>query len=120
EREVIIPDHTVIFIPCDEPEEAHYICAVLNSSPAHALIKNYIVLHPDPHVMGRVRVPKFDRTNKIHFRLSSLSKSAHEVVSQGRLGNLSTVETDIDLEAAKVWNLTAQELKDIQETLSEI
>src|SRR2546430_4313948 len=45
---------------------SHYLCAAINSSPARLVIKSYIVLHPDAHVLQNVRLPKFDARDKRH------------------------------------------------------
>lgn len=106
----VVPDHTVILISCDEADEAHYLCAMLNSAPARLAIKNYIVLHPSPHVMERVRVPHYEPTDQIHQRLLGLSREAHAIASGSMMGMLADVEREVDECAAQVWGLTAEEL----------
>jgi hypothetical protein len=120
DSKITIPDHTVVLIACDNPVEAHFLCAILNSSPAHLLIQNYIVGHPDSHVMNRVNIPRLDADNKVHVALANLSRRAHEVVREGKLGELAKIEGDLDKLAAQVWSLSQLELTEIQRTLAEL
>lgn len=58
-RRPLIPDHTIVFVPTEDQDEAAFIAALLNSSPAQLIIRGYITLHPSPHVMERVAIPHF-------------------------------------------------------------
>jgi hypothetical protein len=116
----VVPDHTLILVACTTREEAHYLCAVLNSSPARFAVQNYIVLHPDPHVLERVGIPQFDFANAIHLRLAHLSKEAHELVAKEDFRCLENVEEEIDRWAARLWGLSERELRDIQRSLQEL
>jgi len=73
-----------------------------------------------PHILEHIRIPRFDRKNPVHLRLAELSMQAHEA---GRIGDemrLREIEVEIDLLAAKLWNLSDDELREIQESLSEL
>jgi len=115
----VIPDHTCIQIESNSEEEAHYLCALLNSSPARLAISQYIVLHPDPHVLKNLGIPKFDRADRIHKNLSLLSKEAHTYAQNSEISNISVTEKYIDTWAAKLWNLTDKELIEIKNSLEE-
>lgn len=115
-----VPDHTVILIACDARDEAHFVCAALNSAPSRFIIKNYIVLHPDPHVLQRVRIPQYDAANPVHGRLADLSREAHAATAAGEAERVREVEAAVDQAAAELWGLTAAELKEIQESLAEL
>ncbi|MDK2931116.1 MAG: hypothetical protein PWR07_1247 [Bacillota bacterium] len=117
----VVPDHTCIMIDCSSEEEAHYVCAALNSSPARLAIKNYIVLHPDPHVLNNVRLPKFTRRDPVHRALAQLSEEAHRLVAppDEKGAELQRVEEEIDRQAAALWGLTDDELQEIQACLKE-
>ncbi len=39
----IIPDHKLMLVAVDGSEEAHYLCAVLNSSVCRVAVKGYVV-----------------------------------------------------------------------------
>jgi hypothetical protein len=104
-RKAIVPDHTCVAVPCEKKDEAHYVCALLNSSPVRLAIRNYIVLYPDPHVLKNVRLPKFSEKNRIHVKLSEISIAAHRAASAGDVEEVKRLEGKIDLWAAKLWDL---------------
>ncbi len=64
-------------------DEAHYICGILNSN----LVREYMMNSSDSRsfpIRPRVKIPKYDKTNKIHKRIAFLSKRAHECYSDDR------------------------------------
>jgi hypothetical protein len=111
-------------VECTSGSEAHYLAAALNSTPCRHVVQSYIVLHPDPHILEHIRIPKFDPKNKVHQRLSELSVKAHELVRDSkpetRNSELAVVEADVDRQAAQLWGLTDAELAEIQRSLKEL
>jgi hypothetical protein len=65
-------EHTLILIDCACKEQAHYLCAALNSSPARLGVQAYIVLHPDPHILEHIRIPRFDPKKRVHSSFSEV------------------------------------------------
>ncbi len=116
----VVPDHTLILIPCQEAAEAHFVCAALNSSPSRFVVQNYIVLHPDPHILQRVRVPRFNSSDPVHCQLAALSQQAHAAAAAGDTAAVQAIEAEIDRLAAQLWGLTEAELREIQESLAEL
>jgi hypothetical protein len=114
-----LPDHTIIAVPCGSGEEAHYVCALINSSPARSAASGYIVLHPSPHIMEHIGIRTFDPNNRTHTRLSDLSKGCHAAAAKGDAKQLAALEAEMDKAAANLWGITADELKAIQEALAE-
>ncbi|MBM4033868.1 MAG: hypothetical protein FJ291_19110 [Planctomycetes bacterium] len=112
-----VPDHTVVAVSCDEESEAHFVCALLNSGPAQGAILGYVVLHPSPHVLQFINVPRFNDALPLHRTLSELSASCHETVARGLSPH--EVEAEIDEAAAQLWGITAAELDAIQAALRE-
>lgn len=58
-------------------DEAHYICGILNSN----LVREYMMNSSDSRsfpIRPRVKIPKYDKDNKVHKRIASLSKNAHK------------------------------------------
>jgi hypothetical protein len=120
---VLVPDHTVVFIPLKDREEAHYCCALLNSSIGGLIVASYVTLHPSPHVLEHVRLPKFDTKDERHQRLAELSTQAHELAAEATeraQERLPKVEAEIDEQAAAVWEISATELRDIQSSLADL
>lgn len=57
-------------------DEAHYLCAILNAP----IVEKYIIQSSDSRsfkIRPPVKIPKYDRENKIHKKLSELSRKAH-------------------------------------------
>jgi hypothetical protein len=116
---LVLPFEAII-IPLDHEQEAHYVCAMINSSPARIIIRSYIVLHPDTHVLQHVNIPRFDAGNHIHTRLVVLSQRAHQLAEAGDEPGLAAVEAQVDEAARELWGITDRELKEIQRSLQEL
>jgi len=118
-RRIVIPDHKLMLVPSSSEEEAHFICAILNSSIARLIAKSYIVeTQISTHVLEYVKVPKFDPTNPLHLRLAQLSKEAHELASRNAEEELTEIENEIDNIVAQLYNITNEELKEIKRNLA--
>ncbi|MCL6446657.1 MAG: SAM-dependent methyltransferase [Armatimonadetes bacterium] len=115
----VIPDHTCILVECKTQQEAHYLCAAINSSPARLAVRNYIVLHPDPHVLNNLNIPRFTAGDERHRTLAALSRAAHEAAAKGEAGEIKRIEDEIDRWAARLWGLTGEELAEIKQSLEE-
>jgi SAM-dependent methyltransferase len=116
----VVPDHTCILVACETRREAHYVCAVLNSSPARLAIRNYIVLHPDPHVLEHINVPKYHPEDEIRRRLAELSEDGHLATTEGRAADVVRIEQELDVVVARLWGLSDREMADIQASLREV
>jgi SAM-dependent methyltransferase len=115
-----VPDHTLILIDCASKDEAHYICAALNSAPARLGVQAYIVLHPDPHILEHIRIPRFNPKDPVHRRLAELSERAHEAAKREDVRRLRQIEEAVDEAAARLWGLTDAELREIRRSLVEL
>jgi hypothetical protein len=121
---VIIPDHKLMFVPSRDKEEAHFVCAMLNSATAVLIVKSYgIETQTSTHVLEYVRLPQFDATNKQHQRLGELSVQAHLLAAEATEHSqkrLEKVEAEIDETAAGVWEINGAELREIQWSLTDL
>jgi hypothetical protein len=79
-----------------------------------------VEIQMDPHILEHIRIPRFDPKNPVHLRLAELSMQAHEAAKIGDEMRLREIEAEIDLWAAKLWDLTDDELRDIQQSLAEL
>ncbi|MBU2008895.1 MAG: N-6 DNA methylase [Chloroflexi bacterium] len=106
----------------DTDDEAHYVCACLNCSLSDLVVRAYIAVHPDTHVLKNTAIPKFDPSNALHQSLAAHSQRAHQLAGQGKTAQaeLRQVETEIDRLAAQLWGLSKAELTEIQRSLAEI
>lgn len=115
-----MPDHTLIAIDCESHEEAHFVCALLNSSPANFIVRGYIALHPSPHILNYIHIPKFNPKDNVHVGLAKSSAACHAAVPSATDADLAALETANDELAARLWNLSAVELKGIRESLIDL
>lgn len=116
----VVPDHKLMLVPCaGNEDEAHFIAALLNSSPSRLLIDSYVVpTSTSTHVLKHVRVPRFDPNDPDHTALADLSKRCHLAAS--RESQLSDLEKQVDEAAAKLWEIAGTELVAIQQALNEV
>ncbi|HDJ25919.1 MAG TPA: class I SAM-dependent DNA methyltransferase [Candidatus Bathyarchaeota archaeon] len=118
-KKVVIPAHKLMLVPLKDEDEAHYLCALLNSSPVRLLVKSFMVeTQISTHVIERVEIDRYDPGNRIHRELVQLSKRAHELVSSGQFRELEAVEKRIDELIAELYGLTRDELEDVRVCLS--
>lgn len=115
-----LADHTVVAVPLGAEDEAHFVAGLLNSAPVHAAVAAYIVLHPSPHVMQNIAVPKFKRGEADSSIVAELSQRCHAAMAKGDATALVALEAQLDVAAAKIWGLTNAELLAIQEGLADI
>jgi len=117
----VVPDHKLMLVDCASEDEAHFVCASLNSSIGQMVAVSYAVeIQMDPHILEHIRIPRFDPKNPVHCRLAELSMQAYEAAKIGDEIRLREIEAEIDLWAAKLWDLTDDELRDIQQSLAEL
>jgi len=123
--EIIVPDHRVMIVPSEGKSEAHYIAATLNSSGARFMVRSFIIgTQISTHVLGKVRIPRYNPANPVHQRLAALSQRAHELApaaygdDAGAQAALREVEEQVDRAAAELWGLTEEELREVKESLA--
>lgn len=114
-----VPDHTVVAVGCRNSEEAHFICALLNSGPAQLLVRGYIALHPSPHILDHVRIPHYKEKQPLHKLLAKLSENAHRATRDCRSEVVNEIEREIDKAAGKLWDINDKELMQIQRALND-
>ena len=118
-RELIIPNDSTVFVPFDREDEAHYFCALLNSTPAQFVVRTTSVLSTgsfaSPHILEKIAIPQFDPAAPLHRKLAGLGREAAAAARwQGKTGIL---EDRIDAGAAELWRLTDRELSLIKKEL---
>jgi hypothetical protein len=121
---IVVPEHVVTLVPFEDASEAHYVCAVIGSSPANFVVQSYSTRggksFGTPHVLENVHIPHFKPTDSIHRQLAALSQQAHGATAVGDAVRVREIETEIDQLAIELWGLTQQELEDIQQSLEEL
>jgi SAM-dependent methyltransferase len=124
EHKPVVPIETATLVDFTDFTEAYYFCAVVNSCPWRLVIVSTAVHGTggfgSPNVLEKARIPRFDRKNPVHLRLAELSKQAHEAAKVGDEMRLREIEAEIDRQAAKLWGLSDDELREIQQSLREL
>ena len=120
----VVPAETAVLVASNEELEAHYFCAVLNSTPWRFVIVSTAVHGTggfgSPNVLKKARIPGYNPDNPTHRTLAALSQQAHEATAQGDTARVQEIEAEIDALAAKVWGLAEAELREIRESLEEL
>ncbi len=115
-----IPDHKLVMVEARCADEAHFLCGVLNSAPARLFVGSYVLnTQFSTHILDRLAVPTFSKTDSAHAKLARLSAEAHEAAAKEDLRALSAVEAEIDRVAARLWGLSEDDLAEIKRSLEE-
>ena len=106
----IIPTDTTSLYATDSELEAHYLCAIMNSTPVREFIKSYSSAgrgFGTPSVMKHVGIPKFDSTNEIHQKLAQLSKTLHDLKLADKIDQIGSLEIEVDRCVNDLFGITA-------------
>jgi len=116
---LIIPDHKLTILGFDSEADAHFICALLNCSPVQSAVKAYsIEIQISTHVASFIALPRFDSNQALHREIERIGKACHKAAQNEDFGHLAKLERQLDEECAKIWGLSAKELKQMQEPLA--
>jgi SAM-dependent methyltransferase len=120
-EKLILPEHVLAFVPINNENETHFICAVLNSSVVDLTIRSIAggtKSFGTPKIIEEtIRIPRFDANNEVHRKLAELSKKAHELAAKGEEDRLREVEEEIESEVARLFGLNEDEVGDVKEVL---
>jgi hypothetical protein len=119
-EKVVTFDHTLVGVSCQSPEEANFICALLNSAPASFVVRGYVTLHPSPSILKYIKIPRFDPKEKLHIQLAESSGACRAATAVGNDSALESLETANNALAAKLWGLSDAELKEIESSLADL
>jgi hypothetical protein len=84
-NKLVIPDHKLYFAALTSAEEAHFLCAYLNSAPVRTWLGGF--LHGKQigtSVFEFMFVPTFDPAEAVHRRLAEISLEAHRARAGAR------------------------------------
>ena len=99
---LIIPDSKVIFYGTDVEDDAHYLCAILNSDVVTEVIDAYVIeTQRGTEIFKNIAIPQFNKDNSIHLELAGLSKKAHSFVLEGK--DLSSTLTKINTKVTELF-----------------
>lgn len=110
-----VVDHKLSTTACSTAEEAHYLAAVLNSSPATFFIQSYVIsIQISTHVLSYLNIPRFSEEQALHRDLAALSLLCHAAASRNDAGAVAEHMNAIDYLAAELWSLSESELAGMQ------
>lgn len=108
----IVPQETCVLIACACTEEAHYLCALLNSAVVGFLVVSHHVRggkgFGTPGMLDVLRLRRFDPTTPDHAQLATLSREAHSAATGGQ--KLQQIQEQIDALAGSLWELEESDL----------
>jgi hypothetical protein len=122
----VIPTDTTSLIPFTNEDEAHYVCAILNSSPVRFCVRSYSSAGRGfgaPSIIKHFGIPKFEKNNEGQRKLSKLSLKAHGLAKQYEQKDLKAreelkeVEEEVDRAVAGLYGITDEELEEVKKTL---
>ncbi len=76
----IMPNEKIIFVGLQDRQEAYYLCGLLSSTLYRQTIENYMIgTQITPSIISRLNLPKFDKHNSQHLKISELCENGHFV-----------------------------------------
>ncbi len=96
---LVIPTDTTSLFATDKEDVAHYLCAVLNSTPVREFIRSFSSAGRGfgaPSVMAHVGIPEFDSRNRLHKDLAECSKRLHRIARQDQGKDAAALEARAD------------------------
>jgi SAM-dependent methyltransferase len=106
-----IPLHTTSLFAADNEDEAHYLCAVINSTPVREFVKSFSSAgrgFGTPSVMEHVGIPKFSPKNKLHLKLAEFSEILHNLKAKDKLDDVPPLEREVDRLVYKLFGITKE------------
>lgn len=100
------------FVGLENEDEAHYLAGLLNSAPFEFAVLSHTQpggkSFAQPGILETLRLPQFEKDTLSHQTLVRLSRDAH----RGKIDDEAIAQA-----SASVWDLTASELLELQESL---
>ncbi len=128
---VLIPIDTVTLVATKTVEEAHFVCALMNSNITRMIVSSFSASgrgFGTPSILEHVPLQKYRPSNPTHAHLAELSQQAHALAAQTSevsetsevSRRLAMVEAQVDEAAAELWSITDGELAEIRRSLGEL
>jgi len=104
----LIPTDTTSLFATEDENEAHYLCAVINSTIVRNFIKSYSSAGRGfgaPSVMENVGIPKFKKDNKKYKKLSELSMKLHDLKLREKEKEVMVLEKEVDKNVCALFGI---------------
>lgn len=94
---IVVADSKVLTASFDTKEEAHYLCAILNSSAIEEIIQAYTIsTNRGTDIVKNIKIPKFDLSNLLHLQIARASENAHASYIEKDSNKIHEAETLIN------------------------
>ncbi len=104
-----------MMIGVESEEEAHYLCALLNSSSSQVLIRDFTIeTQLSTKLLDFLRIEKYVPSNELHKEISSLGKNAFDLASVNDSKALSALQEKIDYASSRLWGVTKEQMAAIK------
>jgi hypothetical protein len=111
----LVADHKLYLADLNSREEAHFLCAYLNSHPVRAWLGGF--LHGKQigtSIFEFMQVPRFDPANADHKRLVEVSLEAHK--ERRSTDNSEPLSSKLEAELTKIVHRIAAKLNEAKKT----
>jgi hypothetical protein len=113
----VVPQETCVLVAAAAADEAHYLCALVNSAVAGFLIRSHSVRggkgFGTPSVLDFLPVRQFDGENHGHRELAAASRAAHRAAAAGN--DIGPIQDCIDRLSAQLWGLSRGDIETIRD-----
>ena len=115
----LVPTVTTAFIPANDEREAHYLAALLNSTPVRAYVKSYSSPGRGfgaPAIVQQIQIAKYDPANPLHVRLTEIGQAAALAASKEdptTSDALAEMIKLLDRAVAELYGITDKELRGV-------
>jgi hypothetical protein len=112
----VVPQETCVLVAAESLDEAHYLCAVMNSAVVGFLVTSHSVRggkgFGSPGMLDFIRLRQFEPDDALHRELAAASRQAHEATRRGE--DVVEIQHQIDRSAGRLWGLDPSELEAIR------
>jgi type I restriction-modification system DNA methylase subunit len=121
----VIPDHTLLFIACQEEDEAYFQAGLLNSLPARSALYSASVgvqtQRYFPTDVSRVMLPEYRPADSTHREVVRISRACHMDATEGeKRRRLGDAEMELAEAVSAIWSISGKELKHIVDYYGEL
>lgn len=114
-----IPNGDIMFMSFDDEEDALYVSALLNSTPARHKINNCITTKAHKDIINVVSIPVRSEVGKTSKTLVSLARKCHAVAAGNDVAELRSLEQEIDSICATLWGIPTKQVANNRKSLDE-
>jgi len=90
----VMPDNTIGYLSTDDEQEAHYVCALLNSDITKQFFEDRSSKSKwgiSINMIEKIPIPRFKKNEKIHRALAHLSKQAHNTNDDNKIAKIEAI-----------------------------